>query len=96
MTKDQNHFGRRETVPSTGRYEPRVASSNLNYVFAGILALIAGFAGLACAGGSSGAGGFAIGCASLALACLAWAIVNTYVRKIELRLIDIQKAIETK
>lgn len=96
MTEDRNQFGRLGTMPAYDRYEPRVGSSRINYVIAGVLALLAAFAGLASAGGSSGAGGFASACVLLAAAFLLWAGISNYVRKIELRLIDIQKAIETK
>jgi hypothetical protein len=96
MTNDQNQFGRRSAVPSSEKYEPRIASSKLNYIIAGVLGVVAAFAGLAGAGGSAGAGAFAMACFSVCLALLFWAAINNYVRKIELRLIDIQKAIESK
>jgi len=96
MTNDQIPFGRRSTVQPLPLHEPRVGSSRTNYVIAGVLALLAAFAGIAGAGGSDGASGFATMCALLAAAFLLWATINTYVRKIELRLIDIQKAIENK
>lgn len=96
MFKDQNAPGQRSINLPPDRHEPRVASSRINYVIAGALVLLAAFGGLAGAGGSDGAGAFATACAALAAAFLLWATINNYVRKIELRLIDIQKAIETK
>lgn len=93
MTKDKNALG---TDQRSDRHEPRIGSSRINYVIAGVLALLAAFGCLATAGGSDGAGTFTTVCAALAATFLLWATINNYVRKIELRLIDIQRAVEMK
>lgn len=90
MTDDKKQFGRRNVMPPSDQHVPRIASSQLNYTLAGVSGVLAIFAGLA------GVGEFALMCASLCFALLLWGVINNYVRKIELRLIDIQKALETK
>lgn len=79
-----------------GPYAPRFDTSNLSWLLAGLAFALGLFAYMAASGGASEAQAFGDIAMLFAAACVTVGWVNSIMRRIELRLIDIQKSIDTK
>ncbi len=95
MTNCSNHVEKHGPDSARGRHVGK-GLSKVDYVITCALTILAGLAGLVCTGGSNDPVSFTIACATLAAALSIWATIDNYARKIELRLIDIQRALETE